>query len=228
MGRKMMEVHCQNPECGKLHPKPKSEIVRSTRLGRGLYCSRSCSITHANRVLGRTAVLEKRLCKVCGEEFEALGKAKSRITCNEDCANVLRYKRMSPGAKERQRAGARKSARIEPLLRSARGLKTREAWKYVAVRELLEKRGFSFEFEEPVGPYVVDLILYKEKVIVEFDGPYHETAEVKETDIERNRYLLSRGWRVFRIATKQAEVIPVEAIVRVLDKLSGSTPDTST
>ena len=224
MGRRMIEVRCQNPDCGKPHPKPLSEVTRSTKLGRGFYCSRSCSVTHANYVLGRIAVMEKRLCKVCRKEFEVLGKAKSRTTCNEDCADVLRYERMSPEAKERQK----QSGRIENLIPPHETLKLREAWKYVAVRELLEEQGFLFEFEEPIGPYVVDLVLYGEKAIIEFDGPHHETAEVKEADVERDHYLLKHGWRVFRTPTTQAEVIPVEAITWVLDKLCGSTPGIST
>jgi len=48
---KKVKVICENPDCGIEFDKPKNEYNRSIKLGRKLYCSRSCSGKCSNQHL---------------------------------------------------------------------------------------------------------------------------------------------------------------------------------
>ena len=56
--------------------------------------------------------------------------------------------------------------------------------------------GLKFKRQEPLGLYVVDLVCYEAKLIIELDGGHH--ADQQEADAERTRWLESRGFRVIR------------------------------
>jgi len=208
MGRKMIEVVCMNPACGKPHPKAQSEVNRSMKLGRGFYCCRSCSVTHANEFLGRKAKEETRTCEVCGVAFQVLNKAKSRVTCSDECADTLRYKKMDLDSKERQREAGRQTGNLSV----AASLKSREMPKYAKLIPYLKSRGVNFEFEAEIGPYVVDLCLPDHGIVVEFDGPYHSWHEVVASDAQRDNYLTRATWRVFRIGVEAGAVIAPSAL----------------
>lgn len=53
-----------------------------------------------------------------------------------------------------------------------------------------------------IGPHVADLCLPDKKVIVEFDGPYHDSFEMRAGDSQRDLYLMCTGWRVFRVRSE--------------------------
>jgi|SRR5262245_24390656 len=55
--------------------------------------------------------------------------------------------------------------------------------------------GFKFVRQEPIGPYVVDLVCRDRRVVVEVDGGQH--AESARDQI-RDAYLTSEGYRVLR------------------------------
>jgi len=63
--------------------------------------------------------------------------------------------------------------------------------------------GRKFRRQQPVGPFVVDFYCSTERLVVEIDGPIHETQ--REEDSVRQQLLESLGLRFVRIAAKLVE-----------------------
>jgi very-short-patch-repair endonuclease len=66
----------------------------------------------------------------------------------------------------------------------------------------LRNRGFGWKFrrEVPIGPYVADFVCIEAKLIVELDGPPHESPQQRLHDAERDLWLRAHDWRVLRFA----------------------------
>ena len=83
-------------------------------------------------------------------------------------------------------------------------------------------RGRKFRREYPIPPYTVDFCCVELKLIVEVDGEDHFTAEGKEHDEKRDRFLRDRGYEVVRIPGYDlidVEVDPIREIEAVIDRL---------
>jgi very-short-patch-repair endonuclease len=102
-------------------------------------------------------------------------------------------------------------------------MKTREAWKYVLLREVLTEKNISFEFEFmlPDASWVYDLGLLSMKLIVEFDGPEHKASRKQRCeDQERDNYARSLGWDVTRIPVLPKTVIDPTTVMEVIAKVN--------
>ena len=55
---------------------------------------------------------------------------------------------------------------------------------------------FRFRRQIPIGPYIVDFVCFKAKLVVEVDGGQHATVTAE--DARRTRWLESQGFRVLR------------------------------
>lgn len=58
-----------------------------------------------------------------------------------------------------------------------------------------------FRRQVPIGPYIVDFLCLRHRLIVEADGPFH-TAE---RDAVRDAWLAERGFRVLRFKNSQID-----------------------
>jgi len=151
--------------------------------GWGKYCSRECQFK---------AYEEKRIkliCLECGKEFSlhpssvarGAGKYCSRKCKDEATRDYLRITCLECGKEfEIPKYGGESS--IEKLIRLE-----------------LEKLGEEYKQEVPIGQFHVDFMLPKRNAVIECDGVYwHDLPEVIERDRRKDRYLRSRGYRVFR------------------------------
>jgi very-short-patch-repair endonuclease len=78
-----------------------------------------------------------------------------------------------------------------------KGLEEAKEWDSkaeVVFYKLLEKHGIDFKYHYPVGPYVGDYLVGS-NLIVELDGPQHDTKR----DERRDKYLNKMGYRVLRV-----------------------------
>ncbi|WP_442579220.1 endonuclease domain-containing protein [Mesorhizobium sp. ASY16-5R] len=64
---------------------------------------------------------------------------------------------------------------------------------------VLRPQGLIFRRQQPIGPYIVDFVCLSAKLIVEVDGDLHETDAGKRHDANRDTYLRSLGYAIFRI-----------------------------
>jgi very-short-patch-repair endonuclease len=62
----------------------------------------------------------------------------------------------------------------------------RDFWKLLRHRRL---DGLKFRRQFPIGPYVVDFLCMRHRLIVELDGPFHDAAH----DAERDTFLRGKA-----------------------------------
>ena len=66
-------------------------------------------------------------------------------------------------------------------------------WYYLRARRF---QGCKFRRQVPLGPYIVDFLCEKSRLIVEVDGGQH--AERVRHDAARSEWLVAQGYRVLR------------------------------
>jgi very-short-patch-repair endonuclease len=79
--------------------------------------------------------------------------------------------------------------------------------------------GHRFRRQYSVGPYCVDFYCVQAKLAIEVDGDSHFTAEAKQSDPERQRYVEAFGIRFLRFTNADVYDNPdgvIEAIARAL------------
>jgi very-short-patch-repair endonuclease len=91
-------------------------------------------------------------------------------------------------------------------------------------QELRAKRldGWKFKRQVPIDRYVADFACPSAYLIVEVDGPVHDTAERKLKDSERDATLRRLGYRVLRFSSEMAVATMIAGI---RDALSAPSPD---
>lgn len=68
--------------------------------------------------------------------------------------------------------------------------------------------GCKFRLQAPLGPFIVDFVCLGRRLVVEVDGPFHET----ERDERRDGWLGSQGFRVLRFPYLQVVNTPTEVV----------------
>jgi very-short-patch-repair endonuclease len=90
----------------------------------------------------------------------------------------------------------------DATIRQARSLRRRapetetQLWKLLRDRKLADLK---FRRQVPLGPYVVDFLCLRHRLIVEADGPFHDP----EHDRRRDDWLTANGFRVLRFSNSQ-------------------------
>jgi very-short-patch-repair endonuclease len=88
-----------------------------------------------------------------------------------------------------------------PLTQRARALRRRQTvaeiklWRYL--RDL-NRAGFQFRHQVPIGPYIVDFASHTHRLVVEVDGSQHGWSREAAGDRARSDWLQSEGYRVLR------------------------------
>lgn len=93
-----------------------------------------------------------------------------------------------------------------------------------AIRRELQKAGvYRLEFNRRFGPqgYEVDIVLPDLMVVVEVDGPHHCLKCVSIRDREKERYLESEGYTVYRVTAEEVRNSP-RAVARKIVQLARS------
>ena len=67
-----------------------------------------------------------------------------------------------------------------------------------------KKQGFKVLRQHPIGPYVADFYVSTARLVIEVDGSPHDFGDRPEHDATRDRYMVERGYRVLRIAGRDA------------------------
>jgi very-short-patch-repair endonuclease len=85
----------------------------------------------------------------------------------------------------------------------------------------LRKTDLHFRRQAPLGPYVVDFVCHRHRLVVELDGGVHNLPSVAARDAEREAWLTGRGYRVMRFLNSQP---PVDIVQMILARVSADTP----
>jgi very-short-patch-repair endonuclease len=92
------------------------------------------------------------------------------------------------------------------------------------LKELMKLAGFHFRRQAPMGPYLVDFVCHRSRLIVEVDGGVHEMDAVAQRDAERDVWLVRRGYRVLRVTNREV-LADLEAVaLRIISEACAGTP----
>jgi very-short-patch-repair endonuclease len=84
---------------------------------------------------------------------------------------------------------------------NARALRKRltpqEVKLWVKLREL-KSLGYHFRRQAPVGPYIVDFLSFRSRLVIEADGGQHGMLEGVRADRVRDSFLHAQGFRILR------------------------------
>ncbi|NWH09266.1 MAG: endonuclease domain-containing protein [Alphaproteobacteria bacterium] len=83
-------------------------------------------------------------------------------------------------------------------------------------------RGFHFRRQVPLGPYIVDFLCFRNRLIVEIDGDQHGMATQQVHDAARTRWLERKGFRVLRFSNREVEEDLVAVAEHIFEVLSGN------
>lgn len=75
--------------------------------------------------------------------------------------------------------------------------------------------GLKFRRQVPMGPYVLDFLCLRHRLVVEADGPFHDP----ERDAIRDAWLAAKGFRVLRFSNQEIAGSPDLVAGRILDAL---------
>ena len=202
-------------QCGRTHRIAKGEMKRQIARGRTrFFCGASCAARYGNEVMGHKAVEVTKECPTCHREFQSSTRRRAATFCSRGCASrgsVTDYRR------EKAKQVGRKNAHAMNTPESrAVALRAREFWKYAALHDYLEREGIPHIFEFPLGNAVFDMALPSLRLLVEFDGKYHQDPGQRERDAAKSRIVEVVGWRLVRAQVETNAVIPPSALREVL------------
>jgi very-short-patch-repair endonuclease len=84
-----------------------------------------------------------------------------------------------------------------------------------ALRDL-NRRGFQFRQQAPIGPYIADFCDHTAKLVLEVDGSQHGLPKVQSSDQWRTRWLESQGYREQRFWNHEVLINPEGVEVEIL------------
>jgi len=199
-------------QCGKSFEMLLKEHTRQVKRSRKhFFCSIKCGAKHSNAARGNKRVKITKKCPHCGEKFQTMSGAKSSTFCSRSCASSASADKRQATMRKRGNFPKGKPGNFT-INTTAKGLRTRESWKYAELETWLIEQGIPHEFEHVVGQNIHDLALFDLMMIIEFDGKEHVSGPQKEADIERDKLASEKGWTVVRVSVDSAVVIPVKAI----------------
>jgi type I restriction enzyme R subunit len=108
------------------------------------------------------------------------------------------------------------------LVERARELRRKKTPAEEVLWELLRERrflGLKFRRQHQFGDYITDFYCHEAKLVVETDGPVHNTTAAQKKDRRRDAYLKSLGLEVVRLPNELVLEQPETALERVAAKL---------
>jgi very-short-patch-repair endonuclease len=110
---------------------------------------------------------------------------------------------------------------IRRFLRSEANSAEQILWRYIRKNQL----GYKFRRQFSIGNFVADFYCHELKLVIELDGWTHEFDKAKVTDKNKQQFLESKGYRVFRLANEELFEDPeifLERITSICHAIPGS------
>jgi very-short-patch-repair endonuclease len=95
-------------------------------------------------------------------------------------------------------------------------------WQNLRNRQL---EGFKFRRQQPVGPYILDFVNFKRRIVIEVDGGQH--AILKDKDKKRETWLNAEGFVVMRFWNNEVFENLDGVLQAIRTKLTTPSPDPS-
>lgn len=101
----------------------------------------------------------------------------------------------------------------------------KQLWKHI--RGDFTGAGTHFRKQVAIGRYVADFCCLSHRLIVEIDGPIHNSATAKASDASRDKALRAGGYRILRFSNTEIALEMDKVLDRISSALSASTPTPS-
>jgi very-short-patch-repair endonuclease len=88
----------------------------------------------------------------------------------------------------------------------------RALWKRLKSKQL---EGVKFRRQQPMGPYIVDFVIFEKKLVIEIDGGQHNENETTEKDDARTRRLEAEGFQVLRFWNNDV-IMNIEGVLETI------------
>ena len=98
----------------------------------------------------------------------------------------------------------------------------KQLWKHI--RGDFAGTGTHFRKQVAIGRYVADFCCLRHRLIVEVDGPVHESAGARTYDGSRDGALRTGGYRILRFANSEVALEMNSVLSRIASALAASTP----
>jgi very-short-patch-repair endonuclease len=108
--------------------------------------------------------------------------------------------------------GRKATVKQARALRSNPTATERLLWSRLRQRKL---GGLKFRRQTPMGPYILDFLCLRHRLVVEADGPFHDP----ERDAIRDAWLETKGFRVLRFSNREISGTPDLVADRILAAL---------
>lgn len=80
--------------------------------------------------------------------------------------------------------------------------------------------GLHFRRQAPIGPFVVGFVCHAARLAIEIDGGAHSAPDVALRDLERQRWIEGRSYRVLRYANAEVLCDP-HGVARAICAIAG-------
>ena len=94
-----------------------------------------------------------------------------------------------------------------------------EAMLWRAVRDR-RCEGAKFRRQVAIGNFIVDFVCFEQRLVIEIDGPTHESAEQQAKDRKRDVWLREQGYRILRLPNDIVIAATEIAVSRIRAALS--------
>ena len=103
-------------------------------------------------------------------------------------------------------------------------LTSQEVKLWMKLREL-KALGVNFRRQAPIGPYIVDFVCFRCRLVIEADGGQHGLHEGAKADDTRDAFLVSQGFRVLRFWNSDVNANLAGVMESILNALDEPPPD---
>lgn len=79
--------------------------------------------------------------------------------------------------------------------------------------------GVHFRRQAPLGPYIVDFLCLKPRIVVELDGSQHYQKDASIYDSERDAYFQQEGFTVLRFNDREFLTNSPAVLQKILDQI---------
>ncbi len=89
-------------------------------------------------------------------------------------------------------------------------------WRALRARRA---EGFKFRRQVPIAEYIADFICFEKRLVIEIDGPSHETPEQRLHDAKRDDWFRREGFKILRLSNDLVIGSPDLAVQKIIEVL---------
>jgi len=132
-------------------------------------------------------------CLHCNLPFSLYNKR--MIFCSQSCSSKHRIH----SEESKKKRSISMMLRIEQGISSGWRPRNGPSYPETIVAVILDKLNIKYICEHPAKRWLIDFADIDRKIALEIDGKQHDRPKRKESDRNKDRYLIENGWSVFRI-----------------------------